>query len=540
MKKRAIGRKTITWLLVFTLCIIVFLSVQLGARSYRDLQESYRTDIFAISMVSDTDKLHEYLDSRKTDEAYYDMQKDFVVGDANVKYYCVFVPGDNDIVCVWDMIDVSDPSDPIEKDDASALGRRKPYMAGAKEALQRMRIDPSAQTFTVRDDQYGLVEATFAPILNKSGEVEAVVALGVSVLGVWSSVATYVFTYVAGVLVITAVAAFILYRRIDKNIVRPIEELNTASKKMVDSLETGESVSLDVHTGDELEELSESFVAMHGEIGAYVRENARITAERERIGTELSLASKIQADMLPNAFSSFSDHNEFSIYASMTPAKEVGGDFYDFFLIDDDHLGVVIADVSGKGVPAALFMMMTKIMIEGKASVGIGPGEVLQMVNNKICENNREDMFVTVWLGILELSTGRLVAANAGHDKPVLMRPGGEFEVYADRHGFVVGGMEDMVYREYELKLEPGSKLFLYTDGVPEANDADEGLYGMERMLEALNRVKDGTVYDAIQSVQDSVGQFVGDAPQFDDLTMLCIEYNGADKEDETKGGLTC
>ncbi len=540
MKKRAIGRRIITWLLVFTLCIIVFLSVQLGVRTYRDLQESYRTDIYAISIYPDTDKLHEYLDSRKTDEAYWDMQKNFLVGDENVKYYCVFVPGDNDIVCVWDMIDISDPSVHIEQDDASALGRRKPYMAGAKEALQRMRIDLSAQTCTVHDDEYGFVEATFNPILNESGEVEAVVALGVSVLGVWGSVATYVLTYVAGVLAITAVAAFVLYRRIDKNIVQPIEELNAASKRMVDSLETGEDVSLDIHTGDELEELSDSFVAMYGEIGAYVRENARITAERERIGTELSLASKIQADMLPSAFSAFSERKEFTVYASMTPAKEVGGDFYDFFLVDHDHLGVVIADVSGKGVPAALFMMMAKIMIEGNASMGVGPGEALQMVNNKICENNREDMFVTVWLGILELSTGRLVAANAGHDKPVLMRPGGDFEVYADRHGFVVGGMEDMVYREYELKLEPGSKLFLYTDGVPEANDADENLFGMERTLEALNKAKDGTAYDEIQSVQDAVGKFVGDAPQFDDLTMLCLQYNGVDEEANAKGGLAC
>jgi sigma-B regulation protein RsbU (phosphoserine phosphatase) len=353
-------------------------------------------------------------------------------------------------------------------------------------------------------------------------------------------VATYVLTYVAGVLAITAVAAFVLYRRIEKNIVQPIEELNAASKRMVDSLETGEDVSLDIHTGDELEELSDSFVAMYGEIGAYVRENARITAERERIGTELSLASKIQADMLPSAFPAFSERKEFTVYASMTPAKEVGGDFYDFFLVDHDHLGVVIADVSGKGVPAALFMMMAKIMIEGNASMGVGPGEALQMVNNKICENNREDMFVTVWLGILELSTGRLVAANAGHDKPVLMRPGGDFEVYADRHGFVLGGMEGMVYREYELTLEPGCKLFLYTDGVPEANDADENLFGMERTLEALNKAKDGTAYDEIQSVQDAVGRFVGDAPQFDDLTMLCLQYNGVDEEANAKGGLAC
>ena len=201
----------------------------------------------------------------------------------------------------------------------------------------------------------------------------------------------------------------------------------------------------------------------------------RVTAEKERIGTELALATRIQADMLPNIFPAFPDRTDFDIYATMDPAKEVGGDFYDFFLIDDDHLCMVMADVSGKGVPAALFMMASKIILRNNAMMGKSPAKILGPTN-AICSNNQEEMFVTVWLGILEISTGKLTAANAGHEYPVMKRPDGRFELLKDKHGFVVGGMEGVKYKDYELQLEPGAKLFLYTDGVPEATDAQRAV----------------------------------------------------------------
>ena len=231
--------------------------------------------------------------------------------------------------------------------------------------------------------------------------------------------------------------------------------------------------------------------------------------------------------MLPHIFPPFPDRKEFDIYASMDPAKEVGGDFFDYFLIDRDHLGMIMADVSGKGVPAALLMMASKIILQSVAMLGQTPGEILTKTNEAVCSSNQAEMFVTVWAGILEIPTGKLTAANAGHEYPVLKRVDGDFEILKDKHGFVIGGMEGVRYTEYEIQLNPGDKLFLYTDGVLEATDADGELFGTERMVEALNREKDSSPEQVLQGVRRAVDAFVKDAEQFDDLTMLCLEYRG-------------
>ncbi len=249
--------------------------------------------------------------------------------------------------------------------------------------------------------------------------------------------------------------------------------------------------------------------------------------EKAAANRELGMAAQIQEAMLPDVFPAFPDRPEFDIYAAMDPAREVGGDFYDFFLIDRDHLCMVMADVSGKGIPAALFMMASKIILADNAMMEKSPAQILTDANAAICSNNRMEMFVTVWLGILEISTGKLTAANAGHEYPALKRADGGFELFKDTHGFVVGGMEGIRYREYELQLEPGAKLFLYTDGLPEATDAEGNMFGAERMLAALNGDADASSEQILDGVRKAVDGFVKDAEQFDDLTMLCVEYKG-------------
>ena len=290
-----------------------------------------------------------------------------------------------------------------------------------------------------------------------------------------------------------------------------------------------------IRNKDEIGQLAVSIDQMEEQIHDYISSLTRITAEKERIKTELDLATRIQADMLPHVFPPFPERKEFALFASMDPAKEVGGDFYDFFLVDDDHLGIVMADVSGKGIPAALFMMASKILLQNNAMLGKSPAEILTDVNAAICANNREEMFVTVWVGILEISTGKLTAANAGHEYPVLMRSGGDYELYKDKHGFVVGGMEGIRYREYELQLNPGDRLFLYTDGVPEATDENKELFGTERMIAALNKEKNISPEKVLEGVRREVDEFVMKAEQFDDLTMLNLAYYGPDAAgDET------
>lgn len=246
--------------------------------------------------------------------------------------------------------------------------------------------------------------------------------------------------------------------------------------------------------------------------------------EKERIGAELHVATQIQASMLPCTFPAFPEYEEFDVFASMNPAKEVGGDFYDFFLVDKDHLALVMADVSGKGVPAALFMMITKTLLKNAAQAGLSPSQVLEKVNNQLLENNEAEMFVTVWMGVYEISTGKLIAANAGHEYPAVKRAGGRFELFKDRHGFVLAGMENTRYREYEMELHAGDILFVYTDGVPEAADENDRLYGAQRMLDALNRNENAGSEELTNEVKKDIDNFIGNAMQFDDITMLALK----------------
>ena len=257
--------------------------------------------------------------------------------------------------------------------------------------------------------------------------------------------------------------------------------------------------------------------------------NAKMAATE----SELNFATDIQTSVLPNIFPAFPERSEFEVYASMDPAKEVGGDFYDFFMIDDNHFGMVIADVSGKGVPAALFMMSSKILISDHATIGGTPAEILERVNKLVCANNKANMFVTVWLGILEISTGRLTSASAGHEYP-MVNVNGRYEILKDKHGLAIGAMAKSTYKNTEIMLKKGDSVFVYTDGVAEATNASNELFGTERTLEALNATPKGASQkDVLDGVRTAVDGFVKNAPQFDDLTMLGLKYNGPTPQNE-------
>ena len=280
-------------------------------------------------------------------------------------------------------------------------------------------------------------------------------------------------------------------------------------------------------TGDEIEVLADAFATLSARTLQYVDQVQRVTAEKERIGAELSMATDIQASQLPRLFPAFPNRPEFDVYASMTPAKEVGGDFYDFFLVDDDHIGLVMADVSGKGVPAALFMMISRVLIKSHLQNGETPGEALENVNDQLFEGNDAELFVTAWVAVLEISTGKGIAVNAGHEHPALRRANGQYELVVYRHSPAVATLEGIPYKEHTFQLNPGDSLFVYTDGVAEATSADKELFGTERMLEALNRDPDAEPMGVLKNVMDGINAFVADAEQFDDITMLCLKYIG-------------
>ena len=314
-------------------------------------------------------------------------------------------------------------------------------------------------------------------------------------------------------------------------VLRPVRSLAQATRAFVpeeDGTYSPEQISrVEIRNNDEIGDLSRDIRTMQENIVTNTENLARMTAERERTATKLELAAEIQADELPNVFPAFPDHKEFDIFAGMTPAKEVGGDFYDFFLIDETHLGIVIADVSDKDVPAALFMMSTKTLIRSYAKTETSPAKVMQAVNDHICENNRHLMFVTVWFGILDLATGTIRTVNAGHENPALMPAGGRFDLLRDQHSIVVGIRKGVRYQELEINLTPGAKIFLYTDGVPEAHNAADEMFGEERIAAALNEVREKSPKELLQHMKKAVDAFVQDAEQFDDLTMLCLEYRG-------------
>ncbi|MBQ7584028.1 MAG: SpoIIE family protein phosphatase [Lachnospiraceae bacterium] len=327
---------------------------------------------------------------------------------------------------------------------------------------------------------------------------------------------------IIGILAILIAAAIAV--RMSRSIVAPVQNL---TGKVCDIKGDNLDFKWEGDTGDEIQTLAESFQSMTERMRQYIDEVTRITAEKERIGAELNVATQIQADMLPRIFPPFPERHEFDLYATMTPAKEVGGDFYDFFLVDDDHIGLVMADVSGKGVPAALFMVIAKTHIKNRAMMGGSPSEILSYANDQLCEGNEAELFVTVWMAIIEISTGKGVAANAGHEHPAIKRKDGSFELVEYRHSPAVATMEGIPFKQHDFELHPGDALFVYTDGVPEATNANNELYGTDRMLKALNSDPGAGVKELLENVKKSVDGFVGSAPQFDDLTMLAFNYYG-------------
>jgi sigma-B regulation protein RsbU (phosphoserine phosphatase) len=310
---------------------------------------------------------------------------------------------------------------------------------------------------------------------------------------------------------------------IASRIARPITILTEGVKKINNGNLEYHS---EIKTGDEIEELSISFERMGRELMTYIENLNSVTAEKERIGAELNIATKIQASMLPRIFPAFPDREEFDVYASMLPAKEVGGDFYDFFLIEKNILAIVIADVSGKGVPAALFMVIAKTLIKNNAQYGLSPKDVFSMVNNLLCANNEEGMFVTAFMGFLDILTGTFTCVNAGHNPPLIKR-GDHFEWLKIKRGLFLGGMENVSYKQEELELKNGDMVYLYTDGVTEAMNPERELFAESRLLKVADLYKDCGLKEFSVSIKDKIDEFTEDAEQADDITMLVLKYKG-------------
>ena len=367
------------------------------------------------------------------------------------------------------------------------------------------------------------------PVKTTQGEVVSIMCVQRPMSQLTEGRSAYVRFVIIITLLIAATVIVIYTLFIRKQIVQPVRKIVDESARFASQNSAADEPLTDkISKVTEISSLAVSVSEMENATLNYIDNLSKIIAEKQRIGSELKIASLIQESSIPSVFPAFPDRKEFDLYASMTPAKEVGGDFYDFFMVDEGRLALVIADVSGKGVPAALFMMVNKIIINERALLGGMPSEILSFVNDRICANNPAEMFITVWLGILDIKTGRLTFANAGHDDPVVCKKGGGYEFVKNKHGVVIGATTGRKYVDHVIDLSSGDKLFVYTDGVPEATDSEGKMFTLDGMIKALDDCSDKTPQGVIEYMKDAVSKFSGDAPQFDDMTMLCLEYFGA------------
>ena len=422
--------------------------------------------------------------------------------------------------------------DTDETEDACPYGYYMEYYADSFDKISDKLIRGERVPAVISDQEYGWIISISYPYISSAGELIGYVCVDISMDQVVADRQTFLLNVVIIMAVITLVFTVIYLLLVNNIVVRPIKQMTAATEVFISAREDERGAqspisALSVNTKDELQTLCESLKQMESDLNSHIENLKKVTAEKERIGAELDVATHIQKSMLPCIFPPFPDRKEFDIFATMNPAKEVGGDFYDFFMVDDSHLAVVMADVSVKGVPAALFMVIGKTLIKDHTQPGVSLGEVFSKVNNMLCDSNSEGLFITAFEGVLDLKTGEFRYVNAGHELPFICKQSEGFEAYKIRAGFVLAGMEDLRYREGTLQLAPGDRIFLYTDGVPEATNGNNELYGMERLNHILNQNIQATPEKVLEEVKADVDRFVGDAPQFDDITMLCLDYRG-------------
>ena len=531
--KRRINRIQLLLMVLMALVISIVSYYAMQNTFLRFYNEKGQDIVRTLAAQVDGDRMRECLESGDVtgQEYYQEMQRLFDATKSNITdhtYLYMFIPGEDSWVYV---VEGRAPGDDPEW--ISSYG--DVYEYGDTE-YNRMLPDakakkPSTEIVKGADVGYGAALSNWAPVLDSSGELVSMVEIDYSMEAIRGELQNYIFKIILSFIVCIALVVLIVLQTIRTFVTTPLENLTG----YVDSYEHGELDREKIahfKSGDEIQWLATAFGDMTQRIETYIHDLTTVTAEKERIGAELNVARQIQTDMLPNNSEELSEGQIFDVYASMTPAKEVGGDFYDYYMLDDDHLVITVADVSGKGVGAALFMARSMTILKARTMMLHDPASALSAANNELCRNN-DEMFVTVWLGILDVPTGKLTFANAGHEVP-LLRHNGTFSFVRQKSGFILGGMEDIRYKNQELTLAPGDLLFQYTDGVPEATNSAGEQLNTKRELEIINSHADLDGGELLSAMLREVLDFTGEAPQYDDVTMLALYYGG--KTDESAG----
>ena len=529
MKTKSLKLRTKLQIALMLLSFILILGISItGGLIYRRrMEEQYSNAAFEtatiVSNLIDGDRIAKYRNTLEKDD-YYEQARatlQMVRRNVGVKYLYVVIPEENQFY-IWDTGEEGD-------EGVCDLGDTDDFYGDGYEIMHKAFQPNAEKTILITtSDVYGYLASAYVAILDSNGQPAALASVDVSLDEINQEIRQFYLMILGASVVIIALFSVLYFRYLQKALIKPINMLAQDTSRLVsDQMEALDSFQNRIHSGDELQSLGESFERMTRDLSKYIQNLANVTAEKERIGAELNIATKIQADMLPRIFPPYPNRSEFELYATMDPAKEVGGDFYDFFLVDDDHIGLVIADVSGKGVPAALFMVIAKTLIKNRAMTGESPAEIMNHLNEQLFEGNEAEYFVTVWMAIIQISTGKGVALNAGHEHPALRRKDGVYELQIYRHSPPVATVEGVRFRQHDFELAPGDELFVYTDGVAEATDIHNELFGAERMVNTLNQHLDETPEQQLRAMKQSIDDFVGEAPQFDDITMLCFRYLG-------------
>ncbi len=412
--------------------------------------------------------------------------------------------------------------DAAPEDDACPPGVTE-HVEGAD--WESVKDEHGQEAYITNTEMYGWLVTASAPVYDSNGNFAGLVAIDLDMNEIKANEQSFITILTVILVSLTAVISIITLVVISIMVVGPIKKLSGAASSYVSNEGTRKFSDIRINSADEIGDLSDAMKKMENDISDYVDNIAVMTAEKERVSAELGVAAKMQADMLPKNFPNLSD---LKVFATMTPAKEMGGDFYDFFMTDDNHIGLVMADVSGKGVPAAMFMIVARTLLKIHSTVpGITPSEILTDVNNALCADNPSGLFVTVWLGILNLTTGELISSNAGHEYPAIMHRDGNYELITGDNMPPLAALENIEYSDETIALGKGDRLFLYTDGVPEAKAPDGSRFGADRMLEILNRGRELAPEELLGSVNQEVFDFTGDNDLFDDVTMMSVIWNG-------------
>lgn len=405
---------------------------------------------------------------------------------------------------------------------SSLENKEKSYVENLREIME----DGVRQSWFVYKQEEGGHVTTAIPLVDSNGKINSMIGIVKPMYEIKEYKQTFLKSIVITAVVFTIIFTVLYGIFLILRVVRPIVLVTNETSHFAEH--HGELTGLlkKIKNRDEIGTLSKAVEKMSIDMNRYISDLTHATAEKERLGAELNVATQIQADMLPRVFPPFENHDEIELFALMEPAKEVGGDFYDFYMIDDKHFAVVVGDVSGKGVPAALFMVITKTLIKDTALHSLSPADIFNDVNMLLCEGNEAGLFVTCWLGILDITTGVLTFANAGHASPVISL-NNKIEYLTSKPDLMLAGMPGTKYKNNTVQLEKNDRIFIYTDGVTEATNFSNELYGENRLLEVMKNINGSTPEQVVKRVKNDIQAFVEDAPQFDDITMLEMIFKG-------------